>query len=139
MITFDFEKKERLHIQILNLQKELNSRITNINKGGCIHFAYFLSKRLNELNISNKVYFLNVKQHHIVYPEQSADHVMVKVDKIGLIDGTSILKSFSNYKRRRQFKEDWRIVLKNPNWSKVYKKTQNQLLNNIIKKHLNGN
>jgi hypothetical protein len=136
MITFDFDKKDRLHKQILNIQKEIASRIKNINNGGCVHFAYFLSKRLTELSIKHKVYFLNY--YHPVNKGDTADHVMVKVDGIGVVDGKSILKTFSNLRRRRQFKENLNVMRKHPNWNEAYKKTQNQILSNIIRKHLNG-
>lgn len=135
MITFDFEKKKRLHKQILNIQKEISARITYINNGGCIHFAYYLSKRLKELAIPHKVYFLNI--HHNIEEGDTVDHVMVKVDGIGLIDGTKINKSFSNYGKRKHTPNLEKIRFHN-NWRTTYKKTQNQVLQNIIRKHLNG-
>lgn len=142
MITFDFEKKDKLRENILNMQREILDRIDRLNNGGCIHFGYFCSKQLCYLGISHKVYFFRQEKLTNMRP---CSHVMIYIKDIGYIDGYKILKSPPRgfwHNHRKGFRpdvEELRKLRNRTGWSLDYKKTQNQILSNIIRKHLNGN
>jgi hypothetical protein len=80
-----------LEKQISKLQKDIKNNVNNINRGGCIHFAYFLSKKLTFLKIPHKI-VLCCSSPISPRLEEGVNHVFVSVGNIGFIDGVSTYK-----------------------------------------------
>lgn len=126
--------------KIKNLQLEIQFRIDHINEGGCIHFAYFLSKKLKELKISHKIIYLNSSP---LEKPRSCAHVVVYIPNIGYVDGRKTIKtkaeltSSRSYKCYHDFSEyEHNHVRLTGNWNWSYWKRQNKLLSYLIKKHI---
>jgi hypothetical protein len=76
---------------IRQIQRYIDKNISNINRGGCIHFSYYLSRRLNQLNVNNFIVLCD-GLYDDVRPSGYDDfkavlHVMVYIPSIGYIDG----------------------------------------------------
>lgn len=134
MVTFDFEKTQKLHSIVLNMQEEIRDRIDSLNNGGCVHFAYFFHKELVKHKINHKVYFMDYF-FTPVSVEEPPNHVVIKIEGIGVIDGYKTKKGFSHY--RKHYKKDLRKIMNHSDWNNQYDKSQNRLLSSIIKEHLN--
>lgn len=132
---------EKLH----KMQKEIYSTIPCLNYGGCIHFAWFLSKRLKKLNIKHFLYY----HLHESYPHNISNilqygihHVTVYIPSIGFIDGYKTVsfkdrKNYYKYNRRAKISID--TVRNLDIWNSMYDTKHNVLLEKIIKRHINGN
>lgn len=129
--------------QIMELQREIKNSIEDINLGGCIHFAYFFSKRLKELKINHYVVLINYNDSELSFNYKklhSVNHVMIFIPKIGYIDGedtiTSIPKEF-NHRRGNPSIKKLDTFRKLSGWNVTYNKYQNKklsiLINSIIK------
>ena len=72
--------EEKIH----NLQDKISEEICLINCGGCIHFAYYFSRRLKELNIEHKIAFMDDYNIRLEYKNfEPVRHVMVYIPNIG--------------------------------------------------------
>lgn len=129
--------------KIENMQKELNEKIHHLNSGGCIHFAFYFSKQLEELNIPHKIFFgdrdrINITKDYF----DTVNHVMVYISKLGYVDGyTTIKYAKLEYRKTKLMKIDLspKEIRFHWDWSPLYDTTQNILLQSIIKKHINDN
>ena len=127
--------------KIAKLQKEIRNKISRINHGGCIHFAYYFSKRLRELGIEHKVVFNNHSPIDLRYDWfDPCYHVCVYVDGIGYIDGLetgSIPWGPTDYIRRANVslkKLDY--FRKELEWNDLYDTRQNKTVEKLIKKFI---
>lgn len=133
----------QLVYQIFNLQKDIEKHIDCINEGGCVHFAYYFSKKLSLLKIINHIVFLD-KNHpiKISYRDFEAfNHAMVFIPDIGYIDGRKTAEDIKDlgyiYKRSKI------SLVKLDNfrnmrgmWSSDYDVKQNYLLQKLIDEHI---
>ena len=128
--------------KINKLQKKISKEIDSINNGGCIHFAYYFSKRLRELGIEHSVAFRHTTQFDLTYARYDpSQHVAIYIEGIGYIDGESTVQDF---------KEDYYIVkvsksisLKKLNyfrneyeWNDWYDTKQNRKVEQLINKYI---
>ena len=128
--------------KINKLQKKISKEIDCINSGGCIHFAYYFSKRLRELRIEHSVAFRHPSQFDLTYAGYfPSEHVAIYIEGIGYIDGESTVQDF---------KEDYYIVrvsrsisLKKLNyfrneyeWNDWYDTKQNRKVEQLINKYI---
>lgn len=128
--------------KIKKLQKKIFKEISYINNGGCIHFAYYFSKRLRELGIEHSVAFRHTTQFDLTYARYDpSQHVAIYIEGIGYIDGESTVQDF---------KEDCYIVkvsksisLKKLNyfrneyeWNDWYDTEQNHKVEQLINKYI---
>jgi hypothetical protein len=132
-----------LEKKIKALQKDIKSSIDNINKGGCIHFAYFLSKKLSFLKIPHKVVLIDRSQKIDIRNNffVGANHAFVFIDGIGYVDGEETCKSYVTnwYPYKRSFKSVKKLdYFRNmPDiWSDIYDTEDNFLLEDLINKHI---
>ena len=131
--------EEKIH----NLQDKISEEICLINCGGCIHFAYYFSRRLKELNIEHKIAFMDDYNIRLEYKNfEPVRHVMVYIPNIGLIDGTSIKKKNSFVRGTYYFKitdcslkklDNFRRLFK---WNFQYDQKNNEKLDKLIKKFI---
>ena len=138
----------KLEKNIIALQKEIFEKIRYINSGGCIHFAYYMAKKLEKLNIPYNIIFIDMTS--IVTNLdcfKAVDHVVVYVKGIGFFDGTDLWKNKSEFIARydgyyittvSNIRSDDLKVLTDYNfgWNKLYKIENNILLEQLIDKHL---
>lgn len=129
-----------LQSQIVKLQERINSNISEINFGGCIHFAYYFSKKLNELNIPHKVFFGNYDSIDLRYEYlDSVNHVMIYIEGIGYIDGKKTLTSSPNYRYKRCLKvseKKLNTMRKTCDWNNWYETSNNTYLSKLINKFI---
>lgn len=134
-----------LAIKIGILQKIIRSKIEFLNDGGCIHFAYFFSKRLTELEIPHKIFATShwVKLSYNVKNFLPPTHIMIYIDGIGYIDGyeTVLREDFKSIKLKYHIHGKLSIkklnIFRHINgWNKMYHKTQNPLLSKLINRYV---
>lgn len=128
--------------KIDKLQKKISKKISCINQGGCIHFAYYFSKRLRELGIEHSVAFRHTTQFDLTYARYyPSEHVAIYIEGIGYIDGTSTVQDF---------REDYYIVRVSKNislkklnyfrneyeWNDWYDTEQNRTVEQLINKYI---
>jgi len=135
--------------QIQELQSTIRVKIINLNSGGCVHFAYYFSKRLKELKIDHSITLVNESYDDpisITYKGfQPVMHILVHIPEIGYIDGYSTYNilskgSFLNGSRSRVFyKKISKISVKKLDyfrqtgaWNPIYNVNQNKSLESII-------
>ena len=131
--------KQVLLRQLWALEQDITKKVSHINWGGCVHFAYFLSKRLRELGIDHKIGYLHWDKIDMRYKNMSSiNHVTVYIDGIGFIDGEEILKHpYTTYKKiERTSLKKLDYYRKNCQWNPDYDKRQNMLVKNLIYKHI---
>lgn len=129
-----------LEDQIKKLQNDINKNIDYINNGGCIHFSYFFSKRLRELNIKHKVAFHDYDKISLSYNKfNSVFHVTIYIENIGFIDGNVINKK-NNYTYIRKISNISLIKLNSfrndYKWNNTYNTKQNNKLELLINKYI---
>ena len=125
--------------KIKNLQSDICNQIDSINCGGCIHFAYYLSKQLTALKVEHTILFVNYSPIYLMYSKfNPVSHVAVYVPEIGYIDGEEI---FTNI--RHPYKAVRKVSLKkldhfrnNFEWNSWYDTDQNFRLEHLIQKNL---
>lgn len=138
----------KLEKNIITLQKEISEKIRYINSGGCIHFAYYMAKKLEKLNIPYNIIFIDmISMVTSLDCFKAVDHVVVYVKGIGFFDGTVLWKNKSEFIARydgyyittvSNIRSDDLKVLTDYNfgWNKLYKIENNILLEQLIDKHL---
>ncbi len=132
---------KKLRKQISSLQKQINIQIDCVNQGGCIHFAYYLSKRLNALGVRHKIVFGNHVPIDISYEHfQPVAHVMVYITGIGYVDGLNIVtdaRKHYNYLRHYQISEKKLDTFRNGyQWNESYNIRQNSRIENLINRYI---
>ena len=128
--------------KINKLQKEISKEIKFINQGGCIHFAYYFSKRLRELGIKHSIVFQHDTYFTLTYKNYiPSQHVVVYIEGIGYIDGESTMQSFEDGMSVVRFSE--RISLTKLDyfrnkfeWNFIYDKSQNRKVEKLINKYI---
>ena len=97
-----------LETNIESLQDKISRSIRDINEGGCIHFAYYFSKRLAELKIFHKILFVDIDPIDLTYNGfVPVNHVLVWIPEIGYVDGVvthSSLESVIGFNHYRHLK-----------------------------------
>ena len=128
--------------KINKLQKEISKEIKCINQGGCIHFAYYFSKRLRELGIKHSIVFQHDTYFTLTYKNYiPSRHVVVYIEGIGYIDGESTMQSFEDGMSVVRFSE--RISLTKLDyfrnkfeWNFMYDESQNREVEKLINKYI---
>lgn len=138
----------KLLLIISDIQNEINNPA--INCGGCVHFAYFLSKKLKRfgykydivaINIDNCFIDLEEEKEYLLNYQGGCSHLVVHIPKIGYIDAERTarsLKSFYNFytdtfKLPESF--DLNKLRSKDIWNDEYDRKYNKDLNKIISKH----
>lgn len=146
----------KLNTQIVELHKKIKD-ISFINFGGCAHFAYFLSKRLKDLNIEHDIVAFDADESikekcanlsvriKDGIGDMACSHVMIAIGEF-YIDGSDIIKKgnstwFSYNYDKKKFNYNYdkisfnklRLMRQHGNWSDHYDKLQNRKLHNYIK------
>lgn len=126
--------KNELRDKIKIIQKEIINNIEDINSGGCIHFAYFFSKKLLELNIDHKICFTDDSDDFVNDENFICSHVMIYIPEVGLFDGYGFRQRNNyNYSTLISPNNDFLNNLrKDRQWSTVYDRYQNFKLYKII-------
>lgn len=124
--------------EISKLHEILKVEIPTLNNGGCIHFAYYMSKRLKELNVPHSVYLFDYIPVYNTYKHfQSVTHVGVYIPGIEGFDGHKFkpFKKLYDYKRKVTLNLD---RLRNDyKWCEVYDCNNNQKLEKFINTYIN--
>lgn len=123
------------------MQNELKKEIPNLNKGGCIQFAYYFTNVLKKLNIPYKVYAFNYTKIGRTYNTfEAVDHVVVWLEGIGYLDGHKFIsKNPYNYKRHIKLKNLDKLRSSYYCWNSEYNTRFNPKLEEIINKYINDN
>ena len=128
-----------LRERIIKMQNDIRFKIDCMNQGGCVHFAYYFSKRLRELGIDHKIAFGCYDKIDLTYNYYiPSAHLMVYIPEIGFIDGINTSNSI-NYPRRRVVSmsltklDYFRSELE---WNSCYETKQNSKLEKIINKFI---
>lgn len=127
--------------KISTLQSKISKSIYGINFGGCIHFAYYFSKRLKELNIDHKIVFTDYVPINLSYDQfTSVSHVAVYIKNIGYIDGEDIHEDTSF---KKQYIRHVKVSTKKLDafrngyeWNDEYDIFQNSRLEILINKYI---
>lgn len=128
--------------KINKLQKKISEKIECINYGGCIHFAYYFSKRLRELGIEHSVAFRHTIQFDLTYARYiPSEHVAIYIEGIGYIDGESTVQDFKedhyivkvsksiSLKKLDYFRNEYE-------WNYLYDTEQNHKVGQLINKYI---
>lgn len=131
-------KELRQRLEIINAG--LIAYCPELNCGGCVHFAYYLTKKLKELDIKSEVvlcdnYPLGTADYKHLHP---VNHVMVYIEDFGYVDGHNIYSSTRHrYRRKYKFSLKKLDYYRNMNgWNEDYDTTDNRKIEYFINKHL---
>ena len=138
---------ERLRNAISSIQEQISCSIDNINCGGCIHFAYYLSSKLTQLGINHGWCFEEWPRFdYDNLRKEGCNHVLIYIPLIGFVDGeeTFPLKEKEINGRQRCFRAFKKIDLKDIDeiryspkaWNVMYDTNYNSKLKSIITKYL---
>ena len=132
-----FKKRSDFKNKLKELQSEINRSITGVNSGGCIHFAYFMSNRLTELNIEHKIYFFDYDLPEQFSEHELCNHVMIYIRGIGFFDGLQTYSSIKSAKNKHGFsvsdrEENLAQLRKIEGWNEEYNRYQNFKLRKLI-------
>jgi hypothetical protein len=134
---------DSLEMQIETLQYNIRNRIKYINSGGCIHFAYYFSKRLKELGIAHKVLFTDWCRIDITkHCSDGAAHVMIYLESIGYVDGMKT--GWSKNSDERYYRcvnttlRKLNMLRNKQMWNTCYDKSQNRLVEKLINTYIYG-
>lgn len=126
--------------QIQNLHEVLKKEIVNLNYGGCIHFAYFCSKRLRVLNIPHSVYLFDYVPINNTYKHfKSVTHVGIYTPETGGFDGVKFKDFKKIYDYQRKVTLNLEKLRSDYEWCSVYDTSQNEKLEQLINTYINGN
>lgn len=137
----DLDKIKELHRKLATLY--------NLNNGGCVHFAYFFSKRLRQLKIkhnivvfdsSERISLKRKKLQEWISTKESTklccNHVVVKIGDFYIDGYYSFIfgeRHWFNYNFGSITFKELELIRKHGSWNSMYKKRQNLFLHNIIK------
>ena len=125
--------------------KEIQSsfKYNDINCGGCIHFAYYLSEKLKSLNIEHEV--VGLFSHGDSMEDLffgGCTHVVVYVPRLGYIDSKTVRTEIRSYSflsvRKITFPKDLDLnALRNSRnaWNTVYNLGYNSTISRVINSH----
>lgn len=134
--------------KINKIQKEITSNgIVNINNGGCIHFANYLSTTLKKHKVDHKVVIFDYTIGDIregLKNHDSFPHVAIYIPRVGIIDGINIYKRncrlSSTIKKMISPKEfSFKSHILKGTWNPSYNVQNNKKLRKIIKTTFYGN
>lgn len=132
-----------LKISIQNINKAIKKTVLNVNSGGCAHFAYYLSKKLSQLNTEHTVVLLNNRYESPIEDfSETVAHVMIHVKELGYIDGEGI---YSKLPVRYTFVKHFNAILgeldyyrNKDGWNWLYSIEQNLSIEKIISDYLSN-
>jgi hypothetical protein len=132
---------KELEKQIKKLQKQITKQISDINHGGCIHFAYYFSKKLRELKIDHKVVLLDYDHIDVRYDHFGpVAHLMIYIEGVGYIDGE---ETFVSLRRRYSYFKHTNLSIKKLDkfrnehqWNMSYDTDQNNKVEALIQKNI---
>lgn len=119
-----------------DLQYRISDEIENLNYGGCIHFAYYLSKKLKSLNIDHKITLLDHCKAFITkdkFRENGVSHVMIFIPEIGFVDGYRTYEGNPPYYYKNYKQISFAVRHYDWIWNPSYDTSQNNRLRQIIK------
>jgi len=130
---------------IINMNDKITKSIKRVNNGGCIHYAYYVSKKLTELQIEHKIVFVNRTPVSLTYSDFFAVvHVLVYIPTIGYIDSDGIYVRRGQITGGYRYCKSFKVSLTKLNrlrseyiWNPRYKTVQNEKLEKLVNKHLN--
>ena len=120
---------------IQNIQKQISN--PQINNGGCIHFAYYLSKQLTERKIKHRVVGL-VHSHLDLSDVQEigCKHVVIYIPRIGYVDSESIRKTTREFPyfsfKAMTLDIDLDLFRNKKVWNRRYKRSYNSTISRVI-------
>ena len=125
--------------QISKLQEVLADEIPTLNLGGCIHFAYYCSKRLRELNIEHSVFLFDYVPVYNAYKHfKGVTHVALYIPGIEGFDG----HKFSPFKRLYDYRRKVTLNLdrlrNDYEWNHDYDTRNNQKLEELVNTYIYG-
>lgn len=135
----------KLLLIISKIQHDIEN--PSINKGGCVHFAYFLSRALRRYGYKHHVVAMNkhvsfsdpeASLQELLNYEDGCSHLAVYIPKIGYIDAEKIVKNpydFYHFKVatvKLPADYDLNKLRKKPYWNPEYQKNYNKKLTRII-------
>lgn len=127
---------------IQSLQRKISKKIHCLNSGGCVHFAYYFSKKLRDLEIEHKIVYLDDQEISLVKSEfEPVNHVCIYIPHVGYIDGYKTLKKIPAHLKYKKFSVDTTKVnyfRLSYSWNSSYELRQNDLLEEIINEHNYG-
>ena len=127
---------------IQNIQKQISN--PQINNGGCIHFAYYLSKALKRYGFEHKVIAIERSYDacylkELLKYQEGCMHIVVYIKGIGYVDATNIYSKLSEYAKFEivsiSIPRDYDLnKLRNNRhiWNSCYNKSYNYNLKSII-------
>lgn len=131
--------------QIKKLQEEIKSSIEDLNSGGCIKFAYYLSQELHKQKIPFKI-CLTDKDDLVSFNYNdfySPYHVLVYIPNIGFVDGYETF-TLNRLRQKYRYCQTRKISLtkiysfmKDHTWNDTYDPKYDHLLQELIKDNLN--
>lgn len=120
------------------IQVRLSNEVIFLNNGGCIHFAYYFSKRLRKLGIDHKIVLCNSYNiNPFSYLQQAGgiNHVMVYIRGVGYIDGHNTYSTLERLHHNIHYKNINLGIIRNFNgWSPYY---NSKKYNPIVRKVVN--
>lgn len=126
--------------EIAKLQEVLREEIPWLNMGGCIHFAYYCSERLKQLNIKHSVYLFDYIPVYSTYKHfKSVTYVGIYIPGIEGFDGHKFkpFKKVYDYHRKVNLSLD--KLRKDYEWADGYDVNNNSKLKQLINTYINDN
>lgn len=126
----------KLQRYIDDLQCRISEEIEDLNYGGCIHFAYYLSKKLKSLKIEHKIALLDHSKTYItknMFNQRGINHVMIFIPEIGFVDGYKTYEGTPPYYYKNYKQLSFAIRKNRYVWNPTYDITQNPRVRQIIK------
>jgi len=86
-------------IEVIKDIQNVTCKINDINRGGCVHFAYYLSNALKRHGYDHKLVLLNIwqKVNLNLFNNEGCSHIVVYIKEIGYIDAKIIHKSYLDF------------------------------------------
>lgn len=138
--------KDKLLLIISKIQHDINNR--DINRGGCVHFAYYLSDILKKYGYKHKVVALNVISYWsdddsytfktVMDYTEGCSHMAVYIKGIGFIDAEKIVANASKFYNKETVSMflppdyDLDHLRQKKFWNTSYDRSYNKTLKRII-------
>ena len=123
--------------RIGEMQSDISERIASINYGGCIHFAHYFSKKLEELGVPHEICYASTWND--MSKAESCSHVMIEIPEIGFVDGLEIADKEAVEKEYKSYiysGDNTDGVRNMSGWNDDYDRSQNTHLEQLINKHI---
>ena len=128
---------------IKDIQKSIKNNL--INCGGCIHFAYYMSKELTKRNIKHKIVFFGKYPHIKDVTNNGTSHAAIKIDdyyfdainySINRDNIWSFYLGYKEYVGTKSLLEKINVIRKKKDiWNCEYDRHYNSYLSKTIKKN----